>query len=384
MTRAARSVASARAACLAAALAALLGLLAACSSGPDKPKPTPLETVAPKIAGKQVWSQSLSGIGFPMRAVGLPGSVTVASSSGTVVALNPDTGRELWRGDVGGRVSAGVGSDGRYAGVVTTDNELVVLDGGKTLWRARLGTRVVTPPLVAGERVFVLGVDRSVQAFDVLDGRKLWLQQRPGDPLTLLQPGVLLPWNNTLVVGQGPRLAGFDPLRGLLRWETTVASPRGTNEIERLADLVGPAARVAESVCVRGFQAAVGCVNAETGGLAWTKNVGGTQGVTADDQFVFAADATDRITAWKRTAGGEVAWTSERLLHRGLSSPLVVGRTLVFGDFEGQMHFLDRETGLTLLRLPTDGSALVGAPVRVGTTIVAVTQRGGVYAFRPE
>ena len=96
----------------------------------------------------------------------------------------------------------------------TTDNEVVVLDAGKPLWRARLGTRVVTPPLVAGERVFVLGVDRSVQAFDVLDGRKLWIQQRPGDPLTLLQPGVLLPWKDTLVAGQGPRLAGFDPLRG--------------------------------------------------------------------------------------------------------------------------------------------------------------------------
>lgn len=369
---------------LAATLAVGLGLMSACSSGPDKPKPTPLETIAPAIAGKQVWAQSLSSIGASMRAVGLPGSVTVASSNGTVVALNPDTGREIWRGDVGGRISAGVGSDGRYAGVVTADNELVVLDSGKTLWRARLGTRVVTPPLVAGERVFVLGVDRSVQAFDALDGRKLWVQQRPGDPLTLLQPGVLLPWNDTLVVGQGPRLAGFDPLRGLLRWETTVASPRGTNEIERLADLVGPAARVAESVCVRGFQAAVGCVNAETGSLAWTKNIGGTQGVAADDQFVFAADASDRITAWKRSNAGEVAWTSERLLHRGLSSPIVVGRTLVFGDFEGQMHFLDRSNGQTLLRLPTDGSALAGAPVRVGNTVVAITQRGGVFAFRPE
>jgi outer membrane assembly lipoprotein YfgL len=367
-----------------AALLATVVLAAACSSGPEKPKPTPLETVAPKIAGKQVWSQSVGSIGFPMRAVGLPGSVTVALSNGTVLALNPDNGRELWRGDAGGRLTAGVGSDGRYAGVVTIDNELVVLDAGKPLWRARLGTRVVTPPLVAGERVFVLGIDRSVQAFDALDGRKLWVQQRAGDPLTLLQPGVLLPWNNTLVAGQGPRLAGFDPLRGLLRWETTVASPRGTNEIERLADLVGPAVRVAESVCVRGFQAAVGCVNAESGSLGWTRTVGGTNGVTADEQYVFAADASDRITAWRREAPGDVAWTSDRLLFRGLSSPLVVGRTLVFGDFEGQIHFLDRENGQTLLRLPTDGAPLVGAPVRVGNTVVVVTQRGGVYAFRPQ
>ena len=168
-----------------------------------------------------------------------------------------------------------------------------------------------------------------------------------------------------------------------MRWETTVASPRGTNEIERLADLVGPAVRVAESVCVRGFQAAVGCVNAENGNLGWTRTIGGANGVTADEQLVFAADASDRITAWKRQ-GGEVAWASDRLLYRSLSSPLVVGRTLVFSDFEGQIHFIDRENGSTLLRLPTDGGPLVGAPLSVGNTVIAITQRGGVYAFRPE
>lgn len=358
-------------------------LLVACSSGPDKPKPTPLETLKPQIAGRQVWSHNLGDVGSVLRVAAAGSTVVIASSDGRIVALAADSGRELWRGDADGKLSAGVGSDGRYASVVTTGNELVVLDGGKPLWRRRLATRVVTPPLVAGERVFVLGIDRSVQAWDVLDGRKLWVQQRPGDPLTLLQPGVLMAWKDTLVAGQGARMAGFDPLQGTVRWETTVASPRGTNEVERLADLVGPAARVGDVICARGFQAAVGCVNAERGSLAWAKNVGGTSGVAADEQLVFAADASDRITAWKRE-GGDVAWTSDRLQHRGLSAPLVAGRTLVFGDFEGQLHFIDRENGQFLLRLPTDGRPIVGAPVRVGNTIVAVTQRGSVHAFRPE
>ncbi len=363
-------------------LAGLVALVAACST-PDKPKPAALENVTPQIAGRQVWSHSLGSIGSTLRIAPTATTVVVPGSDGSIVALAADTGRELWRGDADGKLSAGVGSDGRYASVVTTGNELVVLDSGKPLWRTRLATRVVTPPLVAGERVFVLGVDRSVQAYDVLDGRKLWVQQRPGDPLTLLQPGVLMAWKDTLVAGQGARLAGFDPLRGTVRWETTVASPRGTNEVERLADLVGPAARVGDAICARGFQAAVGCVNAERGSLSWAKNVGGTNGVTADEQLVFGADASDRITAWKRESG-DVAWTSDRLQYRGLSAPLVVGRTLVFGDFEGQMHFIDRETGQFLLRLPTDGRPIVGAPVRVGNTIVAVTQRGSVHAFRPE
>lgn len=364
------------------ALVLLAAVLAACSGAP-KPKPTPLETLKPEIAGRQVWTQRIGDVDFPLGIATGAGAFVVAGGDGSVAAFTADGGRELWRGDAGGRLAAGVGSDGRYAAVVTRDSQLVVLDAGKPLWRAPLGTRVVTPPLVAGERVFVLGIDRSVQAFDALDGRKLWSQQRPGDPLTLLQPGVLTAWKDTLVVGQGNRLAGLDPLRGALRWEVPVATPRGTNEVERLADLVGPAARVGDSLCVRGFQSAVGCVDAASGTLAWARNVGGTTGVAADEDHVYAADANDRITAWKRN-GGETAWTSDRLLHRSLSAPLAVGRTVAFGDFEGWMHFLDRDSGRPLLRLPTDGRPVAAAPVKIGTTFVAVTRGGGVFAFRPE
>jgi hypothetical protein len=56
----------------------------------------------------------------------------------------------------------------------------------------------------------------------------------------------------------------------------------------------------------------------------------------------------------------------------------------VFGDFEGYVHFLARDTGETLLRLPTDGSAIVGSPVRSNATLLVATRNGGLFAFRPE
>jgi outer membrane protein assembly factor BamB len=229
----------------------------------------------------------------------------------------------------------------------------------------------------------VLGVDRGVQAFDAIDGRKLWSLQRPGDPLTLSQTGVLSAFKDTLVVGQGPRMAGVDPLKGTVRWEVVVGAPRGANEIERLADLVGPAVRVGDVLCARSFQAAVGCVNAERATLAWSKTIGGIDGVAADADYVFAADASDRITAWK-AGSGDVAWTSDKLQYRGLSTPLSVGKTVVFGDADGMLHWLARDTGEAQLRLPTDGSAIVAAPVVSGSTMLVVTRNGGLFAFRPQ
>jgi outer membrane assembly lipoprotein YfgL len=368
---------------LLAGLLWMAAIVSGCASGPDKPKPKALETVTPQIAGRAVWTQRIDGVDFGLAVAVNAGVFTVASNDGTVLALQAESGRELWRANVAAKVGAGVGSDGRFAAVVTRDGELVTLEAGQVKWRKPLGVRVTTAPLVAGERVFVLGVDRAVHAFDVLDGRKLWSLQRPGDPLTLSQAGALAAFKDTLVVGQGPRLTGVDPLRGSVRWEVAVASPRGANEVERLADLVAPATRIGDRICARAFQSAVGCVNAERGALVWAKNIGGTNGVAGDEQFVFGADATDRMTAW-RTASGEVTWTSEKLLYRGLSAPLSVGKTVVFGDAEGMVHWLSRDSGETLLRLPTDGSAVVAAPVVDGTTMLVVTRAGGLFAFRPE
>jgi hypothetical protein len=37
-----------------------------------------------------------------------------------------------------------------------------------------------------------------------------------------------------------------------------------------------------------------------------------------------------------------------------------------------------------LLRLPTDGSAVVGTPVLAGNVVVVATRNGGLHAFRLE
>lgn len=363
--------------------AALVGGLAGCASGPDKPKPTALEALTPQLNGRVVWNQKVDGVQFPLAVAVSPGVFTVASNDGTVLALEADTGRELWKGSAGAKVGAGVGSDGRFASVITRDGELVTLEAGRVLWRKALNMRVTTAPLVAGERVFVLGGDRSVQAFDAQDGTPLWSVQRPSDPLTLAQGGVIAAFKDTLLAGQGPKLAGFDPRNGDVRWEVTVGSPRGTNEVERLADLVAPMARVGDVVCVRSFQAAVGCIDAEHGTLNWTKPGGGTDGVAADEQFVFGADASDRITAWK-LASGDVAWQSEKLLYRGLGAPLTTPKAVIFGDSEGIVHFLSRDKGETLLRINTDGSPISAAPVMAGGTLLVVTRNGGLFALRAE
>jgi outer membrane assembly lipoprotein YfgL len=374
-----RSSGAAAAAAIGAALALAL-LAAGCAS--ETAKPTPLEPNPGKIAGREVWHLSLSNFGAQGVAVAGKNFV-IGARNGVIVSVDAETGKEQWRTDVGDRLSTGVGTDGRFTAVVTRDGDVVTFENAKELWRQHVESAVVTAPFVAGERVFVLGVDRTVIAFDALDGHRLWTFARPGDALTLAQAGVLTAYQDTLLVGQGARLTALDPLKGTVRWEVPVASPRGTNEIERLADLVGPAARVGSVYCMRAFENGIGCVDAERATALWSINAGGNEAVAADEDYVVGADGSDRITA-RRRSNGESVWSSDKFQNRHLSGEIAVAKTIVFGDLEGWVHFLDRATGEPLLRLPTDGHPIVGTPVVAGTTIAVTTDNGGVYAFRPE
>ena len=361
----------------------LVAFLAGCFGGVKKPQPAELEPVAALVSARQSWNIRIGTVNFPLDVSVSGNSVGVASDDGTVALLDAQTGRDIWRMALKTPIAAGVGSDGKVLAVVTKANEVVAMQGGLELWRQKLSAQAFTAPFVAGERVFVLAADRSVNAFDGQTGRKLWTQQRPTEPLILRQSGVMLAVGDTLVVGLGGRLAGLNPSSGSILWETPIASPRGINDVERLVDLVGRVSRDGNNVCARAFQASIGCVNAARGSLLWTKPANGIQGIHGDDRLLFGTEADGTVIAWKR-ADGERAWSSERLRYRGLTAPLVAGRSIAIGDATGFIHLLSREDGSLLNRLPTDGSAIAAAPVLAGTALITVTRNGGVYGFQPE
>ena len=362
------------------ALTGVCVALAACS-GPSRPKPNEIPGVPVLQDVRTSWIANIGKVDFPLVVSAREDSIALANSQGVVAVLDATTGKDVWRLNLDQAISAGVGSDGQQLAVVTRNNELVTLRDGKVQWRKSLPAQSFTSPLVAGARVFVLTADRSVIAFDGATGRQLWTQQRPGEPLVLKQAGVMLAVKNTLVVGLSGRLAGLDPNTGVIRWESAIATPRGTNDVERLVDLVAPFDRVGDVVCVRAFQTAVGCVNADRGQGVWTRPSAGEMGVSGNDTLLVAPLSNGVVQALNRS-NGERLWDTERLKYRILSAPLVTPRGVLVADNSGWLYLLSLADGALLNRIKLDTEELATAPVFAGGRYVVVTREGRVTGLQ--
>ena len=368
-------------------LAALVVSASGCSllnRSSDKPSPADLGENVAVLGVRQAWTAQVGKLGsLALDVHASKTAVTLASEGGEVAAIDARTGGDIWRTSLGEQLSAGVGSDGKFAAVVSRSNELIVLNAGKEVWRRKLTALVFTRPLVAGGRIFVLTADRSLSAYDAGSGATLWSQQRPGDSLVLRHSGVLIAVDDTLVAGFSGRLVGVSPDNGSVRWEAPIATARGTNDVERLVELVGRTSRAGASVCARAFQAAIGCVSTARGSTAWTQPAAGVEGIDGDEEAIFGAESNGTLLAFRRADGSRL-WTSERLKYRKLTAPLLLGRSVVVGDSAGVVHLVSRSDGSHLNRMATDGTGIGAAPVVAADTLVVVTRGGGIFAFRPE
>jgi outer membrane assembly lipoprotein YfgL len=359
-----------------------LVFLAACGS-PPRPTPVAIGDFKVQQAMTTAWSFKFSSANqLNQSLLVVNDKVAIAAADGAVAVVNTDSGKLVWKHDIKSKLLSGAGFNGEQLAVVTVSNELVVLSEGKVLWRKRLKAQSYTNPLVAGGRVFVLLADRSVAAFDALNGQFLWTQQRPGEPLVLKQNGVLLPYQNALIAGLGGRLVALNPDNGQIIWDVAMANPRGVNDLERLVDLVATASRVNDSVCVRAFQSQVGCVNVTRGALLWNRASVGVQGVDGDAKLLVGAESNGVVRAWTR-AGGERAWDTDRLKYRELTSPLVTPKGVVLGDEGGWLYLLSATDGALLNRVQTASAGFASAPTPLANGgFVILTRNGQLLAYQ--
>jgi outer membrane protein assembly factor BamB len=368
---------------LAAAAAALV--LAACSSS-GGPQPAPLPDLADPKEIRLLWSADAgSGDNFTFFPALTGDAIYVAARDGSVARLDPATGAERWRGDAERQLSGGVGADARTVAVATEEGEVIALDAGtgKVRWRARASSEVLTPPTVSAGLVLVRTIDSRIFGFDAEDGKRRWVYQRtPGSLILRVATGISILGDTAYAGFSGGKLVAVALSNGAQRWEATVSVPKGANELERVADVVGEPALQGREVCAATYQGRVACFEADSGKTIWARELSSVTGVSVDARYAFVADERGTVHAFDRSSGASI-WKQEKLANRQLSLPRASGALVAVGDFEGEIHFLARESGNFVGRFSARGGAVRAAPLALSSGLLVQTQDGGLYALSP-
>lgn len=349
-------------------------------------QPTPLVDFKQTLNARTIWSASVGKAGKYVFSPALVGNdLFTAAADGTINRLDAATGQSIWKINAGTPLTAGVASDGDTVVVAGEKGVVLAFDGkGKLRWKAQATSEILSTPAVGLGVVVVRSLDNRVAAFDVEDGTRKWLVQRTAPPLTLrTAPGITIADANAYVGLAGGRLLALTINNGAPRWEVAVGNPRGTTELERIADISGAPVVAGRDVCAAAYQGRVACIDAITGQGRWAKALSSDVGVAVDERAVYAADERGALNAFSRDSGASL-WRNNQLANRSLSTPITSNVAVAVGDYQGYIHFFSKQDGLMLARVATDGSPVVAAPVFTRGKFIFQTQSGTVVAIAAE
>lgn len=356
------------------------------SSKPPSNPPAALVQFKPGVTVRTAWTASVGSAETYAFAPAVSGtSVYAAAADGTVNRIDAATGKSIWHINAGMKLTAGVGTDGFVVAVAGEKGAVLAYDAeGKLRWKAQASSEVLSSPAVGQGLVIVRSLDNRITAFDAESGERRWTAQRSVPSLTLRSaPGILIVPQAAFVALPGGRLSALNLANGGPWWEMAIGDPRGTTELERVADASGMPLLIGRDVCAVAYQGRVGCFDAGSGTAHWVKDFSSDVGVGADDRNLYAADEHGGVSAFARD-NGAVVWRNTQLANRGLSSPVALGSAIVVGDFEGYIHFLSREDGALIGRVRADKSAVLPNSVVVGSNVIFQTKSGTLIAFATE
>jgi outer membrane protein assembly factor BamB len=352
------------------------------SSGSSGPKMAELQPIKATVDARVVWSANVGkGDGYVFLPAVVGSTVYAASKDGNLVRL--DDGKQAWRINAGQALSGGVGSDGKTVVVGSPKGDLLAFSAtdGTSLWKAKATSEILAPPALGEGLVVVRSGDNRLAAFDLADGKRKWIYQRPTPALSLRVTASPVVADKYVFAGfPGGKLIAVSTANGAPLWEGTVALPKGTTELDRVADITSPPVIDGRDICAVAFQGRVACFDLGSGNLVWARDMSSAAGLSIDGRYVYVSDDKGAVHALDRASGASI-WKQDKLSLRRLTAPLARRNLIAVADVQGVVHFLSREDGSFSARVTTDGSPVVASMQSFGSSLVLQTRNGGVYAI---
>ncbi|MGU9868417.1 outer membrane protein assembly factor BamB [Kluyvera ascorbata] len=375
-------------------------LLSGCSlfSGEeDVVKMSPLPTVENQFTPSTAWDVSVgSGIGdfySNLHPAYADSVVYAADRKGTVKALNADDGKEVWSVNLAEKdgwfsrkpalLSGGLTVAGGHVYVGSEKAQVYALDAGdgSVVWKTTAAGEVLSRPTVSDGLVLVHTSNGQLQALDENSGVVKWTVNLDMPALSLRgESAPAVAFGAAIVGGDNGRVSAVLMQQGQMIWQQRISQATGSTEIDRLSDVDTTPVIVNGVVYALAYNGNLTALDLRSGQIMWKRELGSVNDFVVDGNRIYIVDQNDRVLALT-TDGGVTLWTQSDLLHRLLTSPALYNGSLVVGDAEGYMHWINPEDGRFVAQQKVDSAGFLTEPVVADGKLLIQAKDGTVYAI---
>ena len=375
-------------------------LLSGCSlfSGEeDVVKMSPLPTVENQFTPSTAWDVSVgSGIGdfySNLHPAYADSVVYAADRKGTVKALNADDGKEVWSVNLAEKdgwfsrkpalLSGGLTVAGGHVYVGSEKAQVYALDAGdgSVVWKTTAAGEVLSRPTVSDGLVLVHTSNGQLQALDENSGVVKWTVNLDMPALSLRgESAPAVAFGAAIVGGDNGRVSAVLMQQGQMIWQQRISQATGSTEIDRLSDVDTTPVIVNGVVYALAYNGNLTALDLRSGQIMWKRELGSVNDFIVDGNRIYIVDQNDRLLALT-TDGGVTLWTQSDLLHRLLTSPALYNGSLVVGDSEGYLHWINPEDGRFVAQQKVDSSGFLTEPVVADGKLLIQAKDGTVYAI---
>ena len=288
------------------------------------------------------------------------GQIVTASRGGELTGFN-STGEQIWSLKVNDQITGGVSIDAlsQTAIVSTRNGKVMAFDSstGAKRWEQQLSGSVLTPALIANNRVVLSANDGFLHGLSLQTGQSVWqfATQVPAISVRGSAAPTLLDNQTALLATADGRLHAITIDNGLPQWSRRVGIGTGSSEVERMSDVDGMPIIDKEQLFAISYSGQLLGIDLASRQVMFVNDVASLKSLAVNPQQVIATSLDGKVVAYDRNSG-ETLWESDALAYRELTNPVMIGNYIAVGDLDGVVHLFDPASGNIVSRVQTKGA----------------------------
>jgi len=317
----------------------------------DNLKPVELKPIQKDFSISVKWKKSLKGESnlASFKPSYYSGNMLVADPEGSIVSLNPKTGKENWKIGLDRQLSAGIASG--FGKLIVSDvNGFVIAinsDTQEIIWEKNVGGEVLSRAQVTASLIIVKNSVGELIALNSNSGEQKWIYRSQLPALTIRGTGEPILEDGIVYASfDNGRLGAFQLETGLFLWDQPISFVEGSSELENLIDADSAPVITKQLLFAANYQGNLTAFDISQKRPVWNSKSSSFHSPVVTNNMIMVIQDNGSILSFS-LVNLDPAWTSQEYLRRQLSSGVMYKNLMLVGDFEGYVHAINPLTGLT-------------------------------------